>query len=118
MPVNATQQARIDEAVARTLAAAPPLTPAQISRLRGLLNTGERVFIPRQPKPRPETEAEKNARLGKLLDERLSYCGACGIPEKNHGYAEHYEYIGHTFTPLSLYQRAAAVEAFVKEHGD
>lgn len=106
----------IEEAVARNLAAAPPLTEGQIKRLRGLLGTAEKVVIQRQPVPRPETEEERNARLGQMLTERLSYCGACGIPEKNHGYAEHYEYIGHVFTPLSLAQRLAAVESFTLEH--
>lgn len=103
-----------EEAIARTLAVAPPLSDWQIKRLKGLLNTAT-PYVEPTPEPRPETEEERNRRFGEELNLKLSVCAVCAQEAERHKFIEHYGYTSHRHVPLSPAERLAVMNRFMSD---
>jgi len=87
------QNSKIAEAIERSLASAPPMTPEQIRRISGLMRTGA-PYLPPEPVSLPPAEPVVDI---KKLQRDLSQCAGCGVSKAGHFYNDSY----HDFTPIS-----------------
>lgn len=116
---EAEAKKRLDEYVAKVVAEAPPLTPAQIDRVWTLLHPTSPLHPSRAHVPeRPEVKALREAEAALIAAKRafadaLGGCQGCGLSAKVHGYQKNYGTGFHDFVALT----SADVIGVAKVHG-